>query len=150
MIILNLLKKRSKIQKKVKDNTFFKFVMSNRFNYRNSIKFIEDIIYSYNDLEGLLNYVPKKIQESKSLKEEIRILRLFRGNNKKFIIKVFQTNKDKLEDLVKYYMPSTIFDDSYLMNELIKLDINFTADIGDKLKKNKKFMSKVNKMLPKK
>ena len=141
---------RSKIQKKVKDNTFFKFVMSNRFNYRNSIKFIEDIIYSYNDLEGLLNYVPKKIQESKSLKEEIRILRLFRGNNKKFIIKVFQTNKDKLEDLVKYYMPSTIFDDSYLMNELIKLDINFTADIGEKLKKNKKFMTKVNKLLPKK
>ena len=92
----------------------------------------------------------KKIQESKSLKEEIRILRLFRGNNKKFIIKVFQTNKDKLEDLVKYYMPSTIFDDSYFMNELIKLDINLTADIGDKLKKNKKFMSKVNKMLPKK
>ena len=141
---------KSKIQKKVKDNTFFKFIMSNRFNYRNSIKFIEDIIYSYDDLEGLLNYVPKKIQESKSLKEEIRILRLFRGNNKKFIIKVFQTNKDKLEDLVKYYMPSTIFDDSYLMNELIKLDINFTADIGDKLKKNKKFMSKVNKLLPKK
>ena len=95
--------------------------MSNRFNYRNSTKFIEDIIYSYDDLEGLLDYVPKKVQESKSLKEEIRILRLFRGNNKKFIIKVFQTNKDKLEDLVKYYMPSTIFDDSYLMNELIKL-----------------------------
>ena len=141
---------RSKIEKKVKDDSFFNFVMSNRFNYRNRIKFIEDIIYSYNDLEGLLNYVPKKIQESKSLKEEIRILRLFRGNNKKFIIKVFQTNKDKLEDLVKYYMPSTIFDDPYLMNELIKLDLNFTADIGEKLKKNKKFMSKVNKLLPKK
>ena len=142
--------RRSKIKGKFKGDTFFKFVMSNRFNYRNSIKFIEDIIYSYDDLEGLLDYVPKKIQESKSLKEEIRILRLFRGNNKKFIIKVFQTNKDKLEDLVKYYMPSTIFDDSYFMNELIKLDINFTADIGDKLKKNKKFMSKVNKLLPKK
>ena len=37
--------------------------MSNRFNYRNSIKFIEDIIYSYNDLEGLLNYVPKKFKK---------------------------------------------------------------------------------------
>ena len=48
--------------------------------------------------------------------------------------KVFQTNKDKLEDLVKYYMPSTIFDDSYLMNELIKLDINFTEFIFFHLK----------------
>ena len=142
--------RRSKIRGKVKDDSFFNFVMSNRFNYRNSIKFIEDIIYSYDDLEGLLDYVQKKIQESKSLKEEIRILRLFRGNNKKFIIKVFHTNKDKLEDLVKNYMPSTIFNDPVLMNELIKLDINFTADIGEKLKKNKKFMFKVNKLLPKK
>ena len=46
-------------------------------------------------------------------------------------------------------MPSTIFDDSYLMNELIKLDLSFTADIGEKLKKDKKFMSKVNKLLDK-
>ena len=129
---------------------FFKFVMSNRFNYRNNIKFIADIIYSYDDVDGFLEYVPKKIQEGKSLKEEIRILKLFRGNDKKFIIKVFHTNKDKLEDLAKNYMPSTIFDDAYLMNELIKLDINFTADIGKKLQRNKKFMSKVNKLLPKK
>ena len=132
------------------NNNFFKFVMSDRFNYRNSVKFIKDKIYSYDDLEGFLEYVPKKIQESKSLKEEIRILRLFRGNDKKFIIKVFRTNKDKLEDLAKNYMPSTIFDDAYLMNELIKLDINFTADIGKKLQRNKKFMSKVNKLLSKK
>ena len=47
-------------------------------------------------------------------------------------------------------MPSTIFDDSYLMNELIKLDHNFSANIGEKLKKDKKFMSKVNKLLNKK
>ena len=94
--------------------------------------------------------MPEKIQNSKVLKEEIRILRLFRGNNKKFIVKVFQTNKDKLEELVKSYMPSTIFDDSYLMKELIKLDLSFTADIGEKLKKNKTFMSKVNKLLNKK
>ena len=138
---------RSKINEKIKNNNLFKFVMSGRFNYKNSIKFIEDIIYSYDDLEGFLEYVPKKIQESKSLKEEIRILRLFRGNNKNFIIKVFRTNKDKLEDLAKNYMPSAIFEDAYLMNELIKLDINFTADIGKKLKRNKNFMSKVKKLL---
>ena len=79
--------------------------------------------------------------------EEIRILRLFRGNNKNFIIKVINTNKDKLADLAKSYMPSTIFDDPILMNQLIKLDLHFTADIGHKLKRNKKFMSKVEKLL---
>ena len=141
---------RPKIKEKIKDNPFFQFVMSNKLNYRNNIKFIDEIINSYDDLEGFLEYVPEKIQNSKALKEEIRILRLFRVKDKKFIAKVFQTNKDKLEYLVKSYMPSTIFDDSYLMNELIKLDLNFTADIGEKLKKNKTFMSKVNKLLNKK
>jgi|TARA_B110000259_G_scaffold161567_1_gene185750 hypothetical protein len=138
---------RPKIKEKIKDNAFFKFVMSNKFNYRNNIKFIEDIIYSYDDIEGFLEYIPKKIQEGKSLMEEIRILRLFRGKNKNFIIKVFNTNKDKLADLAKSYMPSTIFDDPILMNRLIKLDLHFTADIGHKLKRNKKFMSKVEKLL---
>ena len=139
--------KHTKIKGKIKDNKFFKFVMSDRFNYRNNKKFIENIIYSYDDLEGFLEYIPKKTQESKSLKEEIRILRLFRGNNKNFIIKVFRTNKDKLEGLVENYMPSTIFDDPYLMIELIKLSANFNADIGNKLKNNKKFMKKVKKII---
>ena len=142
-----LSKSSGKIKEKVGKNKFFNFVMSEKLNYRSNIKFIEKIIYSYDDLEGFLKYVPKHVQESKSLKEEIRILRLFRVKNKKFIIKVFRKNKDKLPDLIKSYMPSTIFDDPYLMNELIKLDINSTADIGDKLKKNKKFMLKVNKLL---
>ena len=74
--------------------------------------------------------MPLKIQESKELKEEIRILRMFRSNNKKFIIEVFNKNKDKLENLAKNYMPTTIFDDQKLMFELIKLDPNFSADIG--------------------
>ena len=72
---------------------------------------------------------------------------MFRGNNKKFIIEVFNKNVDKLETLAKNYMPTTIFDDPKLMFELIKLDPNFSADIGKKLKKNKEFMSKVNKHL---
>ena len=134
-------------KEKVKDNKFFKFVMSDKFNYRNNIKFIEEIIYSYDDLEGFLKYVPLKIQESKELKEEIRILRMFRSNNKKFIIEVFNKNKDKLETLAKNYMPTTIFNDPKLMFELIKLDPNFSADIGKKLKRNKEFMLKVNKHL---
>ena len=136
-----------KIKEKIGSNRFFNFVMSDKLNYRSNIKFIEKIIYSYDDLEGFLEYVPKNIQESKSLKEEIRILRLFRSNDKRFIIKVFRTNKDKLDDLIKSYMPSTIFNDPYLMNELINLDINCTADIGKKLKRNKNFMSKVKKLL---
>ena len=138
---------KPKKREKVKDNKFFKFVMSEKLNYRNNIKFIEEIIYSYDDLEGFLKYVPLKIQESKELKEEIRILRMFRSNNKKFIIEVFNKNEDKLETLAKNYMPNTIFDDPKLMFELIKLDSNFSADIGKKLKKNKVFMSKVKKHL---
>ena len=139
--------KSGKLIGKVKDNNLFKYVMSDKFNYRNDKKLIEKILYSYDDLEGFLKYIPKKIQESKTFAEEIRILRLFRGKNKKFIVKVFQTNKDKLEDLAKNYMPSTIFDDPYLMIELIKLDTNFSADIGNKLNNNKKFMKKVKKII---
>tara|TARA_B100001093_G_C26729463_1_gene971542 strand:- start:46 stop:1308 length:1263 start_codon:yes stop_codon:yes gene_type:complete len=139
-----------KIKEKISSNKFFNFVMSNKLNYQSNIKFIEKIIYSYDDLEDFLKYIPKNIQESKSLKEEIRILRLFRVKNKKFIVKVFKTNKDKLPDLIKSYMPSTIFEDPYLMIELIKLDINSIADISKKLKKNKKFMSKVKKLLDEK
>ena len=137
----------SKRKAKIETNKFFKFVMSEKLNYRNNVKFIEEIIYSYDDLEGFLKYVPLKIQESKELKEEIRILRMFRTNNKKFIIEVFKKNEDKLETLVKNYMPTSIFDEPKLMFELIKLDPNCTADIGEKLKKNKVFMSKVDKHL---
>ena len=137
----------TKRKAKIETNKFFKFVMSEKLNYRNNIKFIEEIIYSYDDLEGFLKHVPLKTQESKELKEEIRILRMFRSNNKKFIIEVFNKNEDKLETLAKNYMPTTIFDDPKLMFELIKLDPNFSADIGEKLKKNKEFMSKVNKHL---
>ena len=139
----------TKRKAKIETNKFFKFVMSEKLNYRNNIKFIEEIIYSHDDLEGFLKYIPLKIQESKELKEEIRILRMFRSNNKKFIIEVFNKNVDKLENLVKNYMPTTIFDDPKLMFELIKLDPNCSADIGKKLKKNKEFMSKVNNHLDK-
>ena len=141
--------KRAKIKGKIKDNKFFKFVMSDRFNYRNNKKFIEDIIYSYDDLEGFLEYVPKKIQESKSLKEEIRILKMFTTDNKKYLIKIFNTNKDKLEALTENYMPTTILNDPYLMMKLIKIDTGLMARIGDALKKNKSFMKKVMKFINK-
>ena len=141
--------KRAKIKGKIKDNKFFKFVMSDRFNYRNNKKFIEDIIYSYDDLEGFLEYVPKKIQESKSLKEEIRILKMFTTDNKKYLIKIFNTNKDKLDALAENYMPTTILNDPYLMMKLIKIDTGLMARIGDALRKNKSFMKKVMKFINK-
>ena len=56
--------------KKVETNKFFKFVMSEKLNYRNNIKFIEEIIYSYDDLEGFLKYVPLKIKKAKSSKKK--------------------------------------------------------------------------------
>ena len=87
--------------------------MSDRFNYRNNKKFIENIIYSYDNLEGFLEYVPKKTQESKSLKEEIRILKMFTTDNKKYLIKIFNTNKDKLDALAENYMPTTKLNDPY-------------------------------------
>ena len=141
--------KRAKIKGKIKDNKFFKFVMSDRFNYRNNKKFIEDIIYSYDDLGGFLEYVPKKIQESKSLKEEIRILKMFTTDNKKYLIKIFNTNKDKLDALAENYMPTTILNDPYLMMKLIKIDTGLMARIGDALRKNKSFMKKVMKFINK-
>ena len=54
-----------------------------------------------------------------------------------------------MEGLAENYMPSTIFDDPYLMIELIKLSGSFNADIGNKLKNNKKFIKKVKKLLDK-
>ena len=138
-----------KIKGKIKDNKFFKFVMSDRFNYRNNKKFIENIIYSYDDLEGFLEYIPKKTQESKSLKEEIRILKMFTTDNKKYLIKIFNTNKDKLDALTENYMPTTILNDPYLMMKLIKIDTGLMARIGDALRKNKSFMKKVMKFINK-
>ena len=60
------------------------------------------------------------IKDGKSLKE-VKDLSSFKGSMR--------------TTLVKY------------MDELIKLDINNTAYIGPRLKKNKKFMSKVKKIL---
>ena len=128
---------------KFKKFNFFKYIMSEQFNYRNDPKFIYDIIHSKDDLEGLLSFVPIKTQEHKLIAEEIRILKMLRTKDKKFLIKIFNTNKQKLHDLAVFYMPKYIFNDPTLVFEMCKIDTNIIDLIGDKLKKNKKFMKKI-------
>ena len=128
---------------KFKKFKFFKYIMSEQFNYRNDPKFIYDIIHSKDDLDGLLSFVPIKTQEHKLIAEEIRILKMLRTKDKKFLIKIFNTNKDKLYDLATSYMPKYIFNDPILVAEMTKIDTNIISLIGDKLKKNKKFMKKI-------
>ena len=117
--------------------------MSEKFNYRNDPKFIYDIIHSKDDLEGLLSFVSIKTQEHKLIAEEIRILKMLRTKDKKFLIKIFNTNKGKLYDLATFYMPKYIFNDPILVAEMTKIDSNIISLIGEKLKKNKKFMKKI-------
>tara|TARA_B100000579_G_C22786902_1_gene832392 strand:+ start:152 stop:1483 length:1332 start_codon:yes stop_codon:yes gene_type:complete len=128
---------------KFKNFNFFKFIMSDKFRYKYDLKFINEIIHKKDDVEGLLSFIPIKTQNNKELAEEIRILRMLRSKNKNFIIKVIKTNKDKIYDLAVSYMPSSIFDDPKLMMEMIKIDTNVISLIGNKLKKNKKFMKDV-------
>jgi len=45
--------------------------------------------------------------------------------------------------LAVFYMPKYIFNDPTLVFEMCKIDTNIISLIGDKLKKNKKFMKKV-------
>ena len=68
---------------------------------------------------------------------------MFRSKDKNFLIKVFKTNKDKLYDLAANYMPKSIFNDKKLVLELVKLDTDIISLIGEKLKKDKKFMKKI-------
>ena len=128
---------------KFKKFKFFKYIMSENFNYKNDPKFLLEILHSKDDLEGLLSFVPKSTQENKKIAEEIKILKMLRTKDRKFLLKIFNTNKDKLHDLALFYMPKKIFDDPFLVMEMTKIDTNIIDLIGDKLKKNKKFMKKI-------
>lgn len=134
---------RKNPNQKFKNFNFYKYIMSEKFNFKNDPKFIIDIIYAKDDLEGLLSYVPLKTQQDKDLAEEIRILRMLRSKDKNFLIKVFKANKDKLYDLATNYMPKSIFNDKKLVLQLVKLDTDIISLISEKLKKDKKFMKKV-------
>ena len=128
---------------KIRKFKFFNYIMTDKFNYKHSSKFIFEILHLPDDLEGLLNLVPSRVQQSKMLAEEIRILRMLRSKNKKFLVTVFNKNKDKLYDLALNYMPKNIFDDPFLVMKMVKIDPNIIDLIGKKLKKNKKFMKQV-------
>jgi hypothetical protein len=133
--------------KKIKDCKFYQFIMKPEFKWCSNKNFINEILYSCNDINGLLQYISVEIQESKKFKEEIRILKMFRTNNKKFLVKIFKTNKEKLDALAENYMPTTILNDPYLMMKLIKIDSGLMSHIGNTLKKNKSFMKKVMKFI---
>jgi len=149
--IVNTLKEywRENPLNKIKDCKFYQFIMKPEFRWCNNKNFINEILYSCNDIYGLLQYIPIKIQQSKKFAEEIRILKMFRTDNKKYLIKIFNTNKDKLDALTENYMPTTILNDPYLMMKLIKIDTGLMTHIGDALKKNKSFMKKVMKFINK-
>ena len=132
---------------KIKNHKFFKYIINPKFNWNTDKKFLESIIYSCDDIDGLLEYLPLKIQQSKEFVDEIKTLKMFRTKNKQFIVKIFKSNKDKLESLMEHYMPKTVLNDEYLMFQLLKLNKNLTLHIGDKLKKNSSFMRKIEKKI---
>ena len=46
---------------------------------------------------------------------------MLRTKDKKFLIKIFNSNKDKLYDLATFHMPKYIFNDPILVSEMTKL-----------------------------
>lgn len=130
---------------KIKNHKFFKYILNPKFKWNTNKKFLESIIYSCDDINGLLEYIPLKIQQSKEFVNEIKTLKMFRTKNKKFIVKIFKSNEDKLESLMEHYMPKTVLNDKYLMTQLLKLNKNLMMHIGDKLKNNNSFKKKIDK-----
>lgn len=134
-------------KEKIGNNNFFKYLMNTKYNWYQDRSFIMDLIYKCNDLDALTSFIHPKFLKDKELMEEVRILKLFRNKSKDFLIKVFKKNKKMLSDLFANYVPHYVKNDSSIMNEALKIDINLMRFIGDDLKNNKVFMSKVDKML---
>lgn len=134
-------------KEKIGNNNFFKYLMNTKYNWYQDRLFIMDLIYKCNDLDALTSFIHPKFLKDKELVEEVRILKLFRNKSKDFLIKVFKKNKKMLSDLFANYVPHYVKNDASIMNEALKIDINLMRFIGDDLKNNKVFMSKVDKML---
>jgi hypothetical protein len=134
-------------REKVNNNNFFKYLMSPKLNWYNDKLLIMDLIYKCNDLDGFTALINPKFLDDKLLIEEIRILKLFRNKSKDFIMKVFKKNKQMLNDLFANYVPDYVKNNSSIMNDILKIDINLMRYIGEKLKENKVFMSKVDQMV---
>lgn len=131
----------------IKNHKFYKYIMSSEFKWCTNKTFIDAILYSCDDIEGLIEYIPIKIKNDPEFKDEIKTLKMFRTTNKKFIIKIFKSNLDKLEQLTEHYMPTTILNDEYLMTQLLKLNNNLMLHVGDKLKNNVSFKRKIQKII---
>lgn len=134
-------------KEKIINNNFFKYLMNTKYNWYQDRSFIMDLIYKCNDLDALTSFIHPKFLKDKELVEEVRILKLFRNKSKDFLIKVFKKNKKMISDLFANYVPHYVKNDASIMNEALKIDINLMRFIGDDLKNDKVFMSKVDKML---
>lgn len=134
-------------KEKVNNNIFFKYLMSPKLNWYNDKLLIMDLIYKCNDLDGLMALINPKFLNDKLLIEEVRILKLFRNKSKDFLMKVFKKNKQMLNDLFANYVPDYVKNNSSIMNDILKIDINLMRYIGEELKENKVFMLKVNQMV---
>ena len=110
-------------------------------------KFINAILYSCDDIFGLIDYFATNIKNDAEFNNEIKTLKMFRTKNNKFIIKIFKTNKDKLESLMEHYMPKSVLNDEYLMTEILKLNKNLLLHVGEKLKNKSSFKKRIKKMI---
>lgn len=134
-------------KEKINNNNFFKYLMSPKLNWYNDKLLIMDLIYKCNDLDGLMSLINPKFLKDKLLVEEVRILKLFRNKSKDFLMKVFKKNEKMLNDLFANYVPDYVKNNFSIMNDILKIDINLMRYIGEELKKNKVFMSKVNQIV---
>tara|TARA_B110000503_G_scaffold12069_1_gene16316 strand:- start:27 stop:1442 length:1416 start_codon:yes stop_codon:yes gene_type:complete len=137
----------SKPKQSLKKSKLFQYLMTNKKGYSNNKDFILSIMYHCNDIKGFMDYLDPIIIKDKSIMDELHVLSLFRNRTKSFIIKVIKKNKAKIESLVSNYVPKHLLDDPTIMMALLNVEFDTMMYMGPKLKKNKKFMSKVNKML---
>jgi len=131
-------------KKKIKSSKFCNYILSDNLNYKNDINFWKSIEFTYcQNLNGLLNEIPKKLLENKSLSDEIKYVKIFRTNNKQLLVKIFNANKNDLYNVVKKYLPQNKFNDRYLVKKMVEIDTDTISLIGEKLKNNKKFMKEI-------
>ena len=131
----------------IKNHKFYKYIMNPKLKWNNNKKFINAILYSCDDIFGLIDYFATNIKNDAEFNNEIKTLKMFRTKNKKFIIKIFKTNKDKLESLMEHYMPKSVLNDEYLMTEILKLNKNLLLHVGEKLKNKSSFKKRIKKMV---
>lgn len=131
----------------IKNHKFYKYIMKPKLKWNNNKKFINAILYSCDDIFGLIDYFATNIKNDAEFNNEIKTLKMFRTKNKKFIIKIFKTNKDKLESLMEHYMPKSVLNDEYLMTEILKLNKNLLLHVGEKLKNKSSFKKRIKKMV---